>query len=266
MAAITDNFISMAIRDTGSFSNPNARSQAVRAWLVEEGFSIKSIEDSDAKISFAVEVVLGVKPDGAVIPPQGTTPTRSNEDVSFLRSLLTIAPLFIVSVLLAFYLAPGEAPETEWPRFLLTGAAFSAVTLLVGAVKWKVCFEFGRLVAAVVALTLAPAIVFALSLLDSNRNTSVTTVFSEHGAPAIGAAAQLLLAGSPEQIGTVESFNSTQGFGFISIEGEGASVFVHMTALEDSGLQVVQPDQRVAFDVIAGRDGRSSAENVILLD
>lgn len=64
--------------------------------------------------------------------------------------------------------------------------------------------------------------------------------------------------------GTVKWFNSTKGFGFIEPEGGSKDVFVHISAVERSGLNGLQDGQKVTFDVQAGRDGRESAENLAL--
>jgi len=65
--------------------------------------------------------------------------------------------------------------------------------------------------------------------------------------------------------GTVKWFNSTKGFGFIEPEGGGGKdVFVHISAVERSGLTGLADGQKVTFDVEAGRDGRESATNLVL--
>jgi len=64
--------------------------------------------------------------------------------------------------------------------------------------------------------------------------------------------------------GTVKWFNSTKGFGFIAPESGGKDVFVHISAVERSGLTGLADDQNVTFDVEAGRDGRESAVNLAL--
>ena len=63
--------------------------------------------------------------------------------------------------------------------------------------------------------------------------------------------------------GTVKWFNSTKGFGFIAPDGGSKDVFVHISAVERSGLK---DDQKVTFDIEAGRDGRESAVNLVLAD
>ena len=64
--------------------------------------------------------------------------------------------------------------------------------------------------------------------------------------------------------GTVKWFNTTKGFGFIAPETGGKDVFVHISAVERSGLTGLADDQKVTFDVEASRDGRESATNLAL--
>jgi cold shock protein len=64
--------------------------------------------------------------------------------------------------------------------------------------------------------------------------------------------------------GTVKWFNTTKGFGFIAPEGGTRDVFVHISAVERAGLTGLRDEQKVTFDVISGRDGRESAENLEL--
>lgn len=64
--------------------------------------------------------------------------------------------------------------------------------------------------------------------------------------------------------GTVKWFNSTKGFGFIAPATGGKDVFVHISALERSGLTALADDQKVTYDVESGRDGRESAVNLAL--
>ncbi|MBT8457232.1 MAG: cold-shock protein [Pseudomonadota bacterium] len=64
--------------------------------------------------------------------------------------------------------------------------------------------------------------------------------------------------------GTVKWFNATKGFGFIAPETGGKDVFLHISALERAGMTTLNDDQKVTFDVEAGRDGRESATNIAL--
>ncbi len=64
--------------------------------------------------------------------------------------------------------------------------------------------------------------------------------------------------------GTVKWFNATKGFGFIEPESGGKDVFVHISAVERAGLTGLADNQKVTYDVEAGRDGRESATNLAL--
>ncbi len=65
--------------------------------------------------------------------------------------------------------------------------------------------------------------------------------------------------------GTVKWFNTTKGFGFIEPEEGGKDVFVHISAVERSGLTGLADNQKVSFDLEDGRDGRQMAANLKLL-
>ncbi len=65
--------------------------------------------------------------------------------------------------------------------------------------------------------------------------------------------------------GTVKWFNTTKGFGFIAPEGGGTDVFVHISAVERSGLTGLADDQKVSFELVEGRDGRQMAADITLL-
>ncbi|WP_114286550.1 cold-shock protein [Candidatus Halocynthiibacter alkanivorans] len=62
--------------------------------------------------------------------------------------------------------------------------------------------------------------------------------------------------------GTVKWFNTTKGYGFIAPEGGAKDVFVHISAVERSGLTGLADGAVVTFDIEAGRDGRESAINL----
>ena len=62
--------------------------------------------------------------------------------------------------------------------------------------------------------------------------------------------------------GKVKWFNTAKGFGFIAPDAGGADVFVHISALEKSGVTGLADDEAVSYDLIDGRDGRQMAGNI----
>ncbi len=63
-------------------------------------------------------------------------------------------------------------------------------------------------------------------------------------------------------VGTVKWFNSTKGFGFIQPDNGGPDVFVHISAVERAGLETLNEGQRVQYELVRGRNGKTSAENL----
>jgi CspA family cold shock protein len=55
--------------------------------------------------------------------------------------------------------------------------------------------------------------------------------------------------------GTVKWFNADKGFGFITVDGGGADVFVHFSAIQSSGFRSLEENQRVEFEIAQGPKG-----------
>ena len=65
--------------------------------------------------------------------------------------------------------------------------------------------------------------------------------------------------------GTVKFFNTTKGFGLISPEGGDKDAFVHISAVQRSGLQGLYEGDKVTYELETGRDGKISATNLTLV-
>lgn len=66
--------------------------------------------------------------------------------------------------------------------------------------------------------------------------------------------------------GTVKWFNPTKGFGFIEPTDGGQDAFVHISAVERAGLSTLQEGQKIEYELVPGRNGKSSAENLVVSD
>ncbi len=70
----------------------------------------------------------------------------------------------------------------------------------------------------------------------------------------------------PMSTGTVKWFNTTKGFGFIQPSDGSADVFVHISAVERSGLNSLNEGQKISYDVLQDRrSGKFAAGNLAAL-
>jgi CspA family cold shock protein len=60
----------------------------------------------------------------------------------------------------------------------------------------------------------------------------------------------------------VKWYNPTKGYGFIQPQGGGPDVFVHVSAVERAGLHGLNEGQNVDYELVTGRNGKVSAENL----
>ena len=66
--------------------------------------------------------------------------------------------------------------------------------------------------------------------------------------------------------GTVKFFNENKGYGFIAPDGGGNDAFVHISAVERSGMRTLRQDQRVSYELQEDRRGKMAAVNLKLED
>ena len=67
-------------------------------------------------------------------------------------------------------------------------------------------------------------------------------------------------------IGTVKWFNPAKGFGFIEPEDGSNDAFVHISAVERAGLTALNEGQKVSYELQPGQNGKSSAENLSIVE
>ncbi len=66
--------------------------------------------------------------------------------------------------------------------------------------------------------------------------------------------------------GTVKFFNAIRGFGFIEPEDGSKDAFVHISAVERAGLSSLSEGQKVSYELQQGQNGKSSAENLSVIE
>ena len=66
--------------------------------------------------------------------------------------------------------------------------------------------------------------------------------------------------------GTVKFFNAIRGFGFIEPEDGSKDAFVHISAVERAGLSSLSEGQKVSYELQPGKNGKSSAENLSVIE
>lgn len=65
--------------------------------------------------------------------------------------------------------------------------------------------------------------------------------------------------------GKIKWFNADKGYGFIEPDDGGKDLFVHISALEGSGIKNVSEGDPLDYDVVEGRNGKPQAENIVAL-
>ena len=65
-------------------------------------------------------------------------------------------------------------------------------------------------------------------------------------------------------VGTVKWFNTTQGYRCLEPEDQSSAAFAHTRAVQAAGLTDLQEGQKVSFELEAGKNGKTSAANLVL--
>ena len=66
--------------------------------------------------------------------------------------------------------------------------------------------------------------------------------------------------------GTVKWFNPVKGYGFIAPEDGGKDAFVHISAVERAGISSLNEGQKVSYELQEGQNGKTSAENLSIVE
>jgi cold shock protein len=101
--------------------------------------------------------------------------------------------------------------------------------------------------------------------LDFYKTRAIFLQCAPRSMPAKGVATIELKETRNMPSGTVKWFNTTKGYGFIAPEDGGKDVFVHISAVERSGLTGLADNQKLSYELQEGRDGRQMAADLRLL-
>ncbi|MBT3305337.1 MAG: cold-shock protein [Alphaproteobacteria bacterium] len=63
--------------------------------------------------------------------------------------------------------------------------------------------------------------------------------------------------------GTVKWFNRAKGYGFIEPEDGEKDAFVHISAVQNAGMETLDEGQKVQYELVEGANGKTSAENIV---
>jgi CspA family cold shock protein len=104
----------------------------------------------------------------------------------------------------------------------------------------------------------SPRAIFVLACLSATRPVSGRSFQVIHTTQIVRFRARLVrgilfIGGQTMAIGTVKFFDASKGFGFIQPEGGAKDVFVHISAVQNAGMDTLTEGQRVSFEVVTER-------------
>src|ERR1700732_5173683 len=100
-------------------------------------------------------------------------------------------------------------------------------------------------------------------LVTNVLNVDASTAVAPHSGQSSGADRHSPRPSTPLE-GAVKWFEPEKGYGFISPDGGGKDVFIHITALRRSGVNTLEPGQRVQVEVVDGKKGLE-ADHITLI-
>jgi cold shock protein len=166
-----------------------------------------------------------------------------------------------------FNRAPSEAPSgppvSGVVKWFGPEKGFGFVELSDGTGD---AFLHGSVLAQSGINTVQPGETLEVRVGPGHKGPHVTEVLSVDSSTAVpmpsrrsSAQATTLTGPSVEETGTVKWFNAEKGYGFVTRDGGGKDVFVHVSALERSGIEGLSEGQTVVVDVVEGRKGPEAA-------
>ena len=155
--------------------------------------------------------------------------------------------------------APSGPPVSGVVKWFSPEKGFGFVELSDGSGD---AFLHGSVLAQSGISAVQPGEILEVRVGPGHKGPHVTEVLSVDTSTAVPMAsrrssAQATISNglSVEETGTVKWFNPERGYGFIAPNGGGKDVFVHVSALERSGITALTEGQTVVVDVVEGRKG-----------
>jgi CspA family cold shock protein len=159
--------------------------------------------------------------------------------------------------------APSGPPVSGVVKWFNPEKGFSFVELSDGSGD---AFLHGSVLAQSGIAAVQPGETLEVRVGSGHKGPHVTEVLSVDTSTAVPMAsrrssAQATTSNGPsvEETGTVKWFNAERGYGFIAPNSGGKDVFVHVSALEQSGIERLSEGQSVVIDVVEGRKGPEAA-------
>ena len=159
--------------------------------------------------------------------------------------------------------APSGPPVSGVVKWFNTEKGFGFVELSDGSGD---AFLHGRVLTQCGIAAIQPGETLEVRVGPGHKGPHVTEVLSVDRSTATpmasrrsSAQATTLNGPSVEETGTVKWFNAERGYGFIALPNGGQDVFIHVSALERSGLTGLGEGQTVVVDVVEGRKGPEAA-------